>query len=111
MKKIPLVIRVLIAIILGIVLGLFLPEGAVRIFATFNSIFSNLLGFIIPLLIVGLIAPAIAELGKGGGQAGGHHRRPGLSVHPARRLLLLGCQHGGVPALAGRNGRDLSGRS
>lgn len=68
MKKIPLVIRVLIAIILGIVLGLFLPEGAVRIFATFNSIFSNLLGFIIPLLIVGLIAPAIAELGKGAGK-------------------------------------------
>lgn len=68
MRKIPLVIRVLIAIVLGIVFGLFLPEPAVRIFTTFNGIFSNLLGFIIPLLIVGLIVPAIAELGKGAGK-------------------------------------------
>lgn len=68
MSKIPLVVRVLIGIVLGILCGLFFPQVLVQFFATINSIFSNLLNFIIPLLIVGLIAPAIAELGKGAGK-------------------------------------------
>jgi len=60
--------KVAIAIILGILCGLFFPEWAVRIFITFNGLFSNFLGFIIPLLILGLVAPGIAELGKSAGR-------------------------------------------
>lgn len=33
-------------------------------FITFNSIFSQFLGFMIPLIIVGLVAPAIADIGS-----------------------------------------------
>lgn len=50
---------VVVAIILGIAIGSFLPEPVVRLFITFNGLFGNFLGFIIPLLIVGLITPAI----------------------------------------------------
>ncbi len=57
--------RILIAIVLGIVFGLFLPRPAVRLFVTFNSIFSNLLQFLIPLIIIGLVTPAISDIGKG----------------------------------------------
>ena len=39
-----------------------------KIFVTLSGIFGNFLGFIIPLLIVGLVAPGIAELGKGAGK-------------------------------------------
>ena len=60
--------KILLAIVLGIVCGMFLPVWASRIMATFNSIFSNLLGFVIPILILGLVAPAIAELGRGAGR-------------------------------------------
>jgi len=60
--------RILIAIVLGIVFGLFLPQGAVRVFATFNSIFSNFLQFLIPLIIIGLVTPAISDIGKGAGK-------------------------------------------
>lgn len=66
--KMGLLPKVLIAIALGILFSLFFPEWAVRIFITFNSIFSNFLGLIIPLLIIGLIAPGIFELGKGAGK-------------------------------------------
>ena len=59
---------VLIAIAAGIVCSLFFPVWAVRIFLTFNSIFGNFLGLFIPILIIGLIAPGIAELGKGAGR-------------------------------------------
>ena len=68
MKRIGLLPRILIAIALGIGAGFILPEWAGRIFATFNGIFSEFLSFIIPLLILGLVAPAIADLGKSAGR-------------------------------------------
>lgn len=59
---------ILIAIVLGIVLGNVLSEGCVRAFVTFNGIFSQLLGFLVPLIIVGFVTPAIAGLGRGAGR-------------------------------------------
>ena len=67
-RKFGLLPKVAFAIALGILLGLFFPSWAVRIFTTFNGLFGNFLGFIIPLLILGLVAPGIAELGKGAGR-------------------------------------------
>lgn len=60
--------KVLIAIACGILVGLFCPLWIARIFATFNSIFSEFLGFVIPLLIVGFVAPAIFEIGSKAGR-------------------------------------------
>ena len=70
MKKlhIGLLPRIIIAIALGILLGNFLPGGMVRFFVTFNSIFSEFLNFSIPLIIVGLVTVAIADIGKGAGK-------------------------------------------
>lgn len=56
------------AIALGIACGLFFPQWLVRVFLTFNGLFGQFLGFIVPLLILGLIAPGIAELGKDAGK-------------------------------------------
>ena len=66
--KIGLLGKILIAIALGIVLGLVAPAWMVRIFLTFNGIFSQFLGFAIPLIIVGLVAPAISDIGKTAGK-------------------------------------------
>lgn len=60
--------KVLIAIACGILVGLFCPLWIARIYATFNSIFSEFLGFVIPLLIVGFVAPAIFEIGSKAGR-------------------------------------------
>lgn len=70
MKRITsnLLFRVIVAIALGIVLGQFLPESISRIFATFNGLFDQILKFVIPLIIVGLIVPAIAKLGDTAGR-------------------------------------------
>ena len=59
---------VLLAIACGIVCGLFVPDWFTRAVLTFNGLFGNFLGFIIPLLIVGLVAPGIAELGRSAGK-------------------------------------------
>ena len=56
MKKIHigLLPRIIIAILLGIAVGHFFPAPLVRIFVTFNGIFSEFLNFSIPLIILGL---------------------------------------------------------
>lgn len=68
-----LLIKIIIAIILGIIAGLLFSKfsaGLVltKIFLIFNSIFSNFLSFIIPLLIIGLVAPGIGHLGRDAGK-------------------------------------------
>ena len=63
-----LLFKVFLAIVLGIVFGLCLPESINRIFTTFNAFFGQFLSFSIPLIIMGLIMPAISDLGKGAGK-------------------------------------------
>lgn len=63
-----LLLLIVIAIALGVVCGLFFPDWLTRIFVTFNALFGQFLSFAIPLIILGLIAPAIADLGRGAGR-------------------------------------------
>ena len=59
---------VVVAIFLGFLCSLFFPDWLARVFITFNGLFSNFLGFFVPVLIFSLIAPAIAGLGRGAGK-------------------------------------------
>ena len=67
-KKLGLFPRVVIAIVAGVVLGYVLPECGVRVLKTFNVFFAQVLKFIVPLLILGLVTPAIAGVGRGAGK-------------------------------------------
>ena len=67
-KKIGLFPKVVVAIVAGALLGLFLPDVVVRIFKTFNVLFAQLLKFVVPLLVLGLVTPSIANLGRGAGK-------------------------------------------
>lgn len=60
--------RVVLAIGLGVGCGFFFPVWATRIALTFNDIFGQFLSFVIPLLILGLVAPGIADLGRNAGR-------------------------------------------
>lgn len=62
-----LLLKIVIAIAAGIAAGFFFPDWLTRLFMTFNGVFSEFLGFLIPLLIVGFVAPAIAEIGRKAG--------------------------------------------
>ncbi|WP_321332209.1 dicarboxylate/amino acid:cation symporter [uncultured Bacteroides sp.] len=63
-----LLARIIIAILLGIAIGHILPSPLVRLFATFNALFSELLNFSIPLIILGFVTVAIADIGKKAGK-------------------------------------------
>ncbi len=67
-KKLGLLPKIIIAILLGVVCSLFMPLPLVRLFETVNSLFSNYLNFVIPLIILGLVAPSIGDLGSRAGK-------------------------------------------
>lgn len=69
-----ILIWVLAAIVLALVLGSvtigdshIMPSALGDVFVTFSTIFGQFLSFSIPLIIIGLVTPAIADLGKGAG--------------------------------------------
>lgn len=66
--KIGLLPRIAIAIALGIGIGWVSPMWFARICATFNEVFGQFLGFLIPLIILGFVAPAIGDIGKSAGK-------------------------------------------
>ena len=70
--KIGLLPKILIAMFIGTLVGLGLEavklEFIARIFVTINGIFSQFLGFAIPLIIVGLVTTAIADIGNRAGK-------------------------------------------
>lgn len=68
MKSFGLLPRIITAIIAGMIIGTFAPEWFIKLFATFNGLFGNFLGFVIPLIIIGFIAPGIGSIGKGAGK-------------------------------------------
>ena len=70
MKKVRfgLLARIVLAIVLGIALGCVAPAPAVRGMNTFSAIFDQLIKFIVPLIIIGFVTPAIADTGRGAGR-------------------------------------------
>ncbi|WP_026476131.1 dicarboxylate/amino acid:cation symporter [Alkaliphilus transvaalensis] len=68
MKNLGLLPRLVIGIILGIIIGSTGVEFLTRLLVTFTGIFGGFLGFIIPLLIIGFVAPGIADLGVKAGR-------------------------------------------
>ncbi len=68
MKKFGLLPRLIIAIAIGILIGSIAPKWVIQVLATFNGIFGNFLGFAIPLIIIGFVAPGIGDLGAGAGK-------------------------------------------
>ena len=66
LKSLP--VRILIAIAAGIALGVVAPGWLARAAATFNGLMGQWLRFLIPLIIVGFVAPAIADVGRRAGR-------------------------------------------
>lgn len=66
--RLSLLPKIGIAICLGVALGWVCPMWFAQGFATFNAVFSQFLGFMIPLIIIGFVAPAIADIGDRAGK-------------------------------------------
>ena len=56
--------KLLIGIIIGIVLGLFVPESVMVVLVPIKNILSQIISFVVPLIVIGFIAPSITKLGN-----------------------------------------------
>ena len=66
MKKIltSLPAKLLLGIIVGIVVGLIVPESVLKVLVPIKNIMGQVINFIVPLIIIGFIAPSITKLGN-----------------------------------------------
>ena len=56
--------KLLIGIIVGIIVGLVVPEGFMVVLVPIKNILSQIINFIVPLIVIGFIAPSITKLGS-----------------------------------------------
>ena len=65
MKKIltSLPAKLLLGIIVGIVVGLIVPESVLKVLVPIKNIMGQVINFIVPLIVIGFIAPSITKLG------------------------------------------------
>ena len=56
--------KLLLGIVVGIVLGLFVPESVMVVLVPIKNILNQVISFIVPLIVIGFIAPSITKLGS-----------------------------------------------
>ena len=68
MKKIGLLPKLFIAIAIGILIGFVSPDWVIRVMNCFRDTFGQFIKFIVPFIILGLVAPAIIDTGRSAGR-------------------------------------------
>lgn len=56
--------RLLLGIAIGIIVGLIAPVGVMKFLVPVKNVMSQLINFIVPLIVIGFIAPSITKLGN-----------------------------------------------
>lgn len=66
MKKIfsSLPVKLLIGIVIGIIFGQIFPENVMSVVVPLKNILGQIINFVVPLIVIGFIAPSITKLGN-----------------------------------------------
>ena len=56
--------KLLIGIVFGIIIGLVVPESVMTVLVPVKNIMGQVINFIVPLIVIGFIAPSITKLGN-----------------------------------------------
>ena len=66
MKKIfsSLPVKLLIGIVIGIIFGQIFPENVMSVVVPLKNILGQVINFVVPLIVIGFIAPSITKLGN-----------------------------------------------
>lgn len=63
-----LLVKLIISIAIGIVVGNFVGQGAIGVISTIKFVLSNFINYVVPLIILGFITPAIVSLNQQAGK-------------------------------------------
>jgi len=56
--------KLLLGIIVGIIIGLIVPESVMTVIVPIKNVMGQVINFIVPLIVIGFIAPSITKLGS-----------------------------------------------
>ena len=101
MKKIfsSLPVKLLIGIIIGIIFGQIFPENVMSVVVTLKNILGQVINFVVPLIVIGFIAPSITKLGNNASRMLGVALMVAYTSSVLAALLSMGAGYAIIPNL------------
>ena len=101
MKKIfsSLPVKLLIGIIIGIIFGQIFPENVMSVVVPLKNILGQIINFVVPLIVIGFIAPSITKLGNNASRMLGVALMVAYTSSVLAALLSMGAGYVIIPNL------------
>ena len=101
MKKIfsSLPVKLLIDIIIGIIFGQIFPENVMSVVVPLKNILGQVINFVVPLIVIGFIAPSITKLGNNASRMLGVALMVAYTSSVLAALLSMGAGYAIIPNL------------
>lgn len=101
MKKIfsSLPVKLLIGIVIGIIFGQIFPENVMRVVVPLKNILGQVINFVVPLIVIGFIAPSITKLGNNASRMLGVALMVAYTSSVLAALLSMGAGYAIIPNL------------
>ena len=91
--------KLLIGIIIGIIFGQIFPENVMSVVVPLKNILGQIINFVVPLIVIGFIAPSITKLGKNASRMLGIALIIAYSSSVLAALLSMGAGYAIIPNL------------
>ncbi|MEQ2836025.1 dicarboxylate/amino acid:cation symporter [Dorea formicigenerans] len=101
MKKIfsSLPVKLLIGIVIGIIFGQIFPENVMSVVVPLKNILGQVINFVVPLIVIGFIAPSITKLGNNASRMLGVALMVAYTSSVLAALLSMGAGYTIIPNL------------
>ena len=101
MKKIfsSLPVKLLIGIVIGIIFGQIFPENVMSVVVPLKNILGQVINFVVPLIVIGFIAPSITKLGNNASRMIGVALMVAYTSSVLAALLSMGAGYAIIPNL------------
>lgn len=101
MKKIfsSLPVKLLIGIVVGIIFGQIFPENVMSVVVPLKNILGQVINFVVPLIVIGFIAPSITKLGNNASRMLGVALVVAYTSSVLAALLSMGAGYAIIPNL------------
>lgn len=101
MKKIfsSLPVKLLIGIVIGIIFGQIFPENVMSVVVPLKNILGHVINFVVPLIVIGFIAPSITKLGNNASRMLGVALMVAYTSSVLAALLSMGAGYAIIPNL------------
>ena len=101
MKKIfsSLPVKLLIGIVIGIIFGQIFPESVMSVVVPLKNILGQVINFVVPLIVIGFIAPSITKLGNNASRMLGVALMVAYTSSVLAALLSMGAGYAIIPNL------------